>query len=172
MLMKKARAIELVIFDVDGVLTDGSILLFSNALEAKSFHTQDGFGIKMLLAAGIEVALITAKQSEVVTLRANHLGIRHVYQNYDHKIEAYDHLLKKLQGTDAKTAYVGDDYLDIPLIRRAHLGIAVANANAFVKKQASYITKASGGHGAAREVCELVLQAQGKLTEIQRSFLC
>jgi len=168
---KAAESVRLVIFDVDGTLTDGQIILTDKQDELKAFYVQDGIGIQLLQEAGISVAVITAKQSDIVARRMEHLEVQHVYQGQRDKRVAYEHLLETLHLTDQQIAYVGDDVLDLPFIRRARLGIAVANAVPFVKKHADFITRQNGGHGAAREVCDLILQAKGLYDSIYSRYL-
>jgi len=163
---KAAGKIKLLILDVDGVLTDGSIILDSEDNEIKAFHVRDGHGIKMLTKAGIQVAIITGRHSKVVERRAHELGITEVYQRCHIKTVAYEHLLEKIGISDAETAYVGDDVVDIPLFKKVGLSVAVSDASEYVKKEAMLITKNRGGRGAVREVCELILKASGKWEEI------
>jgi 3-deoxy-D-manno-octulosonate 8-phosphate phosphatase (KDO 8-P phosphatase) len=156
-----AKKIKLLILDVDGVLTDGSIILDNFGNELKSFHVRDGHGIKMLMKAGIHVALITGRQSKVVEIRAHELGIRDVFQKcYDKKI-AYDELAKKYSLDDSEIAYVGDDIIDIPVLKRSGLSVVVADADHETKAFAQFITTKEGGRGAVREFCDLLLKAKG-----------
>ncbi len=166
-----AKDIKLLIFDVDGVLTDGTLYLTDENIEFKAFNSLDGLGIKLLLETGVEIAIITARKSAVVTARMQSLCIKHVYQCALDKIPAYNDLLKKLQLNDNQVAYMGDDLTDLPLIKKARLGIAPPNAIEFVKQQANYVTTQSGGKGAAREVCDLIMKAQGTLEKIYNRFL-
>ena len=150
----------LVAFDVDGVLTDGSFWLSDDGVESKAFNTQDGFGIRQLLRAGLEVAVISGRQSNAVEKRMSELGVTHVIQNCSDKVTAFQTLISTLGIEATNTIYVGDDVPDIPLLRRAGLAIAVANAVAEVKAESALTTKASGGHGAVREVCDLILASR------------
>jgi 3-deoxy-D-manno-octulosonate 8-phosphate phosphatase (KDO 8-P phosphatase) len=170
-IIAKAARIRLAIFDVDGVLTTGGLIYRANGKEAKTFHVHDGLGLRLLLKSGIEVAIITARTSEVVTRRMHDLEIRHVYQGIADKVIAYEELKEKLQVSDEEIAYVGDDLPDLPLIRRAGLGITVPNAPPVMREHAHHTTTARGGHGAAREVCELILHAQDKYATAIQSFL-
>ncbi len=170
-ILKKAAKIELLIFDVDGVLTDGHIYFSEHQEIFKAFHVHDGVGIKILQSSGINTAIITGSQSAIVRLRANYLGIPHVYQVTGNKVSAYEELIKKLGLSDEKVAYLGDDLPDLPLMQRVGLSIAVANAIPFIREHANWITQASGGKGAAREVCELILRAKGLLPGIHNSYL-
>lgn len=164
-IFEKAALIRLVVFDVDGVLTDGSIYLGSDGEEYKAFHAHDGLGITMLQSTGVDIAIITARTSTVVTHRMASLGIEHVLQGRTDKLTAFKELNKKLQLNYQQVAYVGDDLIDVPVMLQVGLAIAVANANALTVKHAHWQTQASGGQGAAREVCELIMQAQGTWSE-------
>jgi 3-deoxy-D-manno-octulosonate 8-phosphate phosphatase (KDO 8-P phosphatase) len=161
-----AKNIKLLILDVDGVLTDGSIILDNEGNEFKAFHVRDGHGIKMLHKAGVQVAIITGRHSKVVERRAHELGITEVYQRCHIKSVAYEHLLEKMGIADREVAYVGDDIVDIPLFKRVGLSIAVADATEETKAEAMIVTESRGGKGAAREVCELILKSNGKWKEI------
>ncbi len=161
-----AKNIKLLILDVDGVLTDGSIILDNEGNEFKAFHVRDGHGIKMLKGAGINVAIITGRHSKVVERRAHELGITEVYQKCHIKSVAYEHLLEKMRLTDSEVAYIGDDIVDIPIFKRVALSVAVADATEETKKAAMIVTKNRGGRGAVREVCELILKSCGKWNEL------
>lgn len=150
----------LVAFDVDGVLTDGRFWLSDDGVEMKAFNTQDGFGIRQLLRAGLEVAVISGRQSNAVKKRMSELGVTHVILGCDDKVAAFQSLLNELGIEATNTVYVGDDVPDIPLLRRAGLAIAVANAVAEVKAECALTTTASGGYGAVREVCDLILTSR------------
>jgi 3-deoxy-D-manno-octulosonate 8-phosphate phosphatase (KDO 8-P phosphatase) len=170
-ILKKAAKIELLIFDIDGVLTDGHIYLSEHQEIFKAFHVHDGVGIKMLQEVGIKIAIITGSQSPIVKLRAKYLGIEYVCQVPESKIPAYEGLLEKLKLTHETVAYLGDDLPDLPLMRRVGLSMAVANAVPFVREHANWVTTARGGKGAAREACELILRAKGLLTDINNRYL-
>lgn len=160
-ILTAAKKIKLLILDVDGVLTDGSIILDNHGNELKFFHVRDGHGIKMLMRAGVHVALITGRQSKVVEKRADELGIRDVFQKcYDKKI-AYDELTSKYSLDDDEIAYVGDDIVDIPVLKKVGFPVVVADAHEDVKAFAHMITTREGGRGAVREICDLLLQAKG-----------
>jgi 3-deoxy-D-manno-octulosonate 8-phosphate phosphatase (KDO 8-P phosphatase) len=169
--IKKAKNITLILMDVDGVLTDGKIYYTSNGIEYKAFHSQDGLGIKMLLNAGIEAGVITARSSELVSRRMNELGVKYVYQGQENKLIAYEKIKALLTLEDHQIAYIGDDLTDIGPIKRAGLGIAVANATPFVLQQADWSTARSGGLGGVREACEFILAAQNKLTSLYEQYL-
>lgn len=151
----------LAVFDVDGVFTDGRFYLSNDGVESKAFHTQDGFGIRKLLRAGVDVAVISGRSSDAVRLRMSELGVPHVMQGVSDKVSAFDELLAKLQLTAGLCVYTGDDVPDLPLMQKAGYAVAVANAVDEVKAACDYTTRASGGFGAVREVCELILQANG-----------
>lgn len=156
-----AKGIKLLILDVDGVLTDGSIILDNNGNEVKAFHVRDGHGIKMLIRSGVNVAIITGRHSKVVERRAHELGITEVFQKSRDKTIAYRELLERYDLDDREVAYVGDDIVDIPIMTRAGLSVAVADATEETKKSAGMIAKNRGGRGAVREVAELILKAKG-----------
>jgi len=168
---EKAEHIKLVIFDVDGVLTDGRLHLGPQGEEHKIFHIHDGLGIKLLQQTGVKVAIITSRQSTAVQQRMLHLGVQYVYQGMTDKRPAFKELTTKLQLADEEVAYVGDDLPDLPLVRCAGLGIAVANAHPLVKQHANWVTQTAGGAGAVREICEFIMQAQGNLETIYQHYL-
>ncbi|MBT3047377.1 MAG: 3-deoxy-manno-octulosonate-8-phosphatase KdsC [gamma proteobacterium symbiont of Ctena orbiculata] len=167
----KASGVKLVIFDVDGVLTDGGLFLGDDGQEYKSFNSRDGHGMKMLQKTGVVIGIITGRTSEVVRIRMESLGIEHVYQGKHDKLPAYEELRDKLGLSDAEIAYVGDDVVDLPIMRRVGLAIAVNDAHPFVVQHAHWQTPHNGGRGAARDVCELVLEAQGNLKTELDSYL-
>ena len=167
----KAGGIRLVILDIDGVLTNGGLLFDNEGREYKTFNTLDGHGIRMLLECGIEVAVITGRQSELVNHRMNDLGVTLVFQGYRDKRPAFNELLDKTRLQAGQVAYIGDDLPDLPVMRQVGFSIAVDNAHAFVKKQADWITKASGGAGAVREATDFILNAQNLLDAKQASYL-
>ena len=154
-------AIRLVAFDLDGVFTDGRFYLSNDGVESKSFNTQDGYGIRRLLEAGIEVAVISGRSSAAVEQRMAELEVRHVIQGCKDKIGAFAKLSSALEISAAECAYVGDDIPDLPLLRKVGYAIAVANAVKAVRKHCHYTTTAAGGHGAVREVCDLIMAAAG-----------
>lgn len=169
-IFSKAQPVKLLILDVDGVLTDGTVYLDNNGLQQLGFHIQDGLGIKLLQKTGVSVAIITGRQSHIVALRAEMLGIKYVYQGNINKRAAYADLKALLQLTDNEIAYVGDDLPDLPLLQQVGLSIAVANARDIIKQFADWQTQACGGHGAVREACELIMQAQGTWEAIIDEF--
>jgi 3-deoxy-D-manno-octulosonate 8-phosphate phosphatase (KDO 8-P phosphatase) len=152
--------IKLVAFDVDGVFTDGRFYLSNDGVESKAFSTQDGFGIRRLLDAGVAVAVISGRKSAAVQQRMNELGVRHVVQGCADKIAAFDAITAELDITDAECAYVGDDIPDLPLLKKAGTSVAVANAVAEVQRECDFVTEARGGFGAVREVCDMILAAR------------
>lgn len=149
--------VRLVAFDVDGVFTDGRFYLSDDGVESKSFNTQDGFGVRQLIRAGIEVAVISGRQSVAVERRMAELGVQHVIQGCADKVAALEGLLGELRIPAESCAYVGDDVPDLPLLSAVGYAIAVANAVPEVREQCDYVTAAAGGRGAVREVCELIL---------------
>ncbi|HXZ95817.1 MAG TPA: 3-deoxy-manno-octulosonate-8-phosphatase KdsC [Burkholderiales bacterium] len=158
---EKAKRIRLAIFDVDGVLTDGSLYISDSGEEYKSFNTLDGHGMRMLKQSGVELVIISGRTSRCVEMRAKNLGIGLLYQGVEDKLEVYSSLLTKFGLNAEATAYVGDDVMDLPVMRRCGLAICVPESTALVKQHAHYITQQPGGRGAVREICELIMQAQG-----------
>lgn len=158
----KLANVRLVAFDIDGVFTDGRFYISDEGVETKAFHTQDGFGVRQLLSAGIGVAVISGRRSNAVEKRMAELGVAHVLQGCGDKVAALEGIVADLGITPAECAYVGDDIPDLPLL--AHVGVAVAVANAVpeVHSQCDISTSAAGGFGAVREVCDLVLAAQNR----------
>lgn len=165
MMENKAANIKALILDVDGVLTDGNITLNDRGEEIKSFHVRDGLGLRLLMNAGIEVIIITGRKSEVVAQRARELGIREVYQGIKDKGALCEKLMRQKQLEKDQLCCIGDDLPDLPLLHRAGLSIAVADAAPEVRQDAGMITKSKGGKGAVREVCEIILKAREKWAE-------
>lgn len=161
-LLKKIEAIRMLICDVDGVLTDGRIIMDHNGNESKNFYVRDGHGLKMLLRYGIGVAILTGRESPVVEHRARDLGIHEVYQGIKNKGDFIKEYMQKAEIAPEWIAYMGDDIVDIPVFKRVGFSIAVADASDFAKDAADYVTRANGGKGAVREICELILQIQDK----------
>lgn len=161
-LLARAANIRLAAFDVDGTLTDGHLWYGEGGRETKVFHVHDGLGLKRLQANGVQVAFITARISHPVALRAEELGIAHVYQGQGDKRACLQDLLDALHLTPDQAAFTGDDLPDLPAMHLAGLAVAVANAHPWVAEAAHWKTRLSGGQGAAREVCDLILHAQGK----------
>jgi len=157
--------------DVDGVMTDGKIILGSNDTELKFFDARDGVGIKYLQRVGIKVAIITGRESEAVRMRARELDIDLVYQNAKKKMDAYSDLKGEMGYKDNEIAFIGDDLPDIPIMRRVGFAVAVANATDITKKFAHYVTENNGGCGAIREVAELIMKAQNKWKKILERYI-
>ena len=161
-----ARNIKLLILDVDGVLTDGGIILDNKGNELKTFHVRDGHGIKMLIRKGIPVALITGRYSRVVERRAKELGIGDVFQKCYDKKKAYRQVAERYALNNSEIAYVGDDIVDLSLLNMCGLPVTVADAHEAVQRRVKMITKKEGGKGAVREVCDFILRAKGLLKEL------
>lgn len=170
-LHEKAKPIKLAVFDVDGVLSDGCLYFTSEGEEIKAFNTFDGLGMKLLQNSGVQIAIITSRKSSMVEKRAHDLGIAHLVQGREDKLTALTTLLETLNLSFEQVAYLGDDLPDLAPIRRAGLGMAVANAHDFVKQHADGVTLRKGGHGGAREFCELIMDAQGTLDTVQSAYL-
>jgi 3-deoxy-D-manno-octulosonate 8-phosphate phosphatase (KDO 8-P phosphatase) len=169
--LSKAAKIQLVIFDVDGVLTDGCLYLSNDGNEFKAFYIRDGQGIKMLLDAGVDIAVISGRHAASVERRMTDLGIRYAYLGVDDKRAAFNSLLARLSLTADQVAYVGDDLIDLPVMTQVGLAIAVQDADPFVRQHAHWKTPSRGGRGAARDVCELLLEARGQLTSARGCYL-
>lgn len=172
-IIDKAKVIKLVIFDVDGVLTDGGLYFDNQGQEYKAFNSKDGLGMRMLMDSGVKAAIITGRQSDLVKHRAANLKISPdlIYQGYSDKRIAFAEILEKTGLSKVEVAYVGDDLIDLPVMSQVGLAIAVGDAHWFVKQQSHHITDAIGGRGASREVCEFILSAQGKLEQIFQDYL-
>jgi len=170
-IVEKAKKLKLLILDVDGVLTDGRLFFDNEGNEYKSFHARDGHGIKLLRQTGVEVAVISGRKSNSVALRMKNLGIEHVYQGHENKIAAFNELIEKTGVTHEQAAHVGDDVLDLPIMTRVGLAIAVNDANFAVKQRADWCTSLAGGQGAVREVCDFIMQAQGHFDDVLSAYL-
>jgi 3-deoxy-D-manno-octulosonate 8-phosphate phosphatase (KDO 8-P phosphatase) len=157
-----SRTIQLLLLDVDGVMTDGGLYFSNSGEEFKKFNAQDGYGITKLQRAGIKVGIITGRVSAIVKRRAEELGIEEVYQNFENKIDAYESIKKKFHFADGDIAYIGDDEFDLPVLKRAGFSAAPADAVPLVIKHVHYICHHGGGNGAVREVIELILKHQKK----------
>ncbi|HEX5277196.1 MAG TPA: 3-deoxy-manno-octulosonate-8-phosphatase KdsC [Fluviicoccus sp.] len=168
---EKARHVRLLALDVDGVLTDGRLYFTEDGQEIKTFDTQDGHGIKLLQQAGIQCAIITGRTTKLVERRARNLGIAHLLQGREDKLVALNELSAQLGIPLDEIAYAGDDWPDLPAIRAAGLGVAVANAHREVRRYADFVTLAEGGRGAVREICDLILEAQGSYEEALSPYL-
>ncbi|MBW7981636.1 3-deoxy-manno-octulosonate-8-phosphatase KdsC [Enterobacillus tribolii] len=167
--MVRAEKIRLLICDVDGVLSDGLIYMGNQGEELKAFNVRDGYGIRCLITQGVEVAIITGRTSQLVADRATTLGISHLYQGQSDKLLAFNQLLGQLNLKPEQVAYIGDDLIDWPVMDKVGLPVAVADAHPLllqrVAQRSGYVTRIAGGRGAVRELCDLILQAQGKLDE-------
>ncbi|MFB9885753.1 3-deoxy-manno-octulosonate-8-phosphatase KdsC [Balneatrix alpica] len=170
-LRERASRIKLLIMDVDGVLTDGSLYFTDEGHELKAFNSLDGHGIKMLHQAGIATAIITGRRSALVAKRAKDLGIPHLFQAREDKLNALEELLEDLQISLDEIAYIGDDWPDLPIICRVGLGVTVPNAAPALLEHAHCCTQRQGGRGAVRELCELILAAQDKLNASLAPYL-
>lgn len=165
------KEIKLLAMDVDGVLTDGTIIISSDGVESKRFHFLDGHGIKMWQRAGLKTAMISGRESEVTKIRAKELDIHYLYQPCKQKLLCFEKLLKET-GLEAKNiAYIGDDLLDLPIIRRAGFAVAVANGVDELKASAHYVTSRTGGNGAVREVIEYILKNTGQWSPLMERYL-
>ncbi len=160
-ILQRARAVRMIIFDVDGVLTDGSLFYDDRGEEYKAFNSRDGHGIKMLRASGVDTGIITGRTSNIVLHRARNLGIDHIFQGADDKLAAYGELLARVGLEPDQIAYMGDDVVDLPVMNRCGLAITVPDAPEEVKARCQMVTRAQAGRGAAREACELIMRAQG-----------
>lgn len=160
LLIEQAKSIHLLALDVDGVLTDGRLYFADDGQEMKSFHSRDGLGLKTLMRFGIEVALITARRSRLLERRSKQLNIKYLYQGRDDKLAAYEDVRTKLELDHDQVCYIGDDLLDLPVLRRVGLSVTVPGASAAVRERVHWVTEHEGGYGAVREVCDLLLRAQ------------
>jgi 3-deoxy-D-manno-octulosonate 8-phosphate phosphatase (KDO 8-P phosphatase) len=170
-ILDRAADIKLVILDVDGVLTDGRLILGDDGQEYKAFNTKDGHGMKMLRSTGVEIGIITGRTSNVVALRMEGLGIEHLYQGQQDKLPAYEELKAKLGLKDEQVAYMGDDVVDLPIMCRVGLAVTVADAHQMAKQHAHWQTENKGGRGAVRELCDLILEAQGNLESLMERYV-
>ncbi|MDT7542993.1 MAG: 3-deoxy-D-manno-octulosonate 8-phosphate phosphatase phosphatase [Acidobacteriota bacterium] len=167
---RRAARVKLLLLDCDGVLTDGRITLISGGDEEKSFHTRDGHGLVLLHRAGLQSAVISGRTSSALERRARDLGIQHLRQGTHDKIIEFREVLEAAAVSEDETAVVGDDVTDIPLMRRCALAVAVADATAETRAHAHYVTQLAGGFGAVRELCELILKAQGRWEELMKRY--
>lgn len=167
---ERLTTIQLLLLDVDGVMTDGGIIYDGNGLETKVFNVKDGHGIKMLQRAGIEVGIITGRSSAVVDIRARELGIELVYQGALRKLASYEDIKLKTGFGDSQIAYMGDDVIDVPVMRRVGFAAAPQDALAEAKRAAHYIASCNGGRGAVREVCDLILKGRGAWDDVTARY--
>lgn len=166
----RCQPIELILADVDGVLTDGSVIFDNQGIEIKRFHIRDGLGIKLWQRAGYTFGIVTARSSHIVKLRAAELGIELVRQGFEEKFSVFQQILDELHLDAQQTCYVGDDLPDLPVMQQAGLAIAVADAAAEVRVAAHYITRQAGGAGAVREAIEVILKAKGRWQDLIRRY--
>ena len=170
-ILERAKKLKLLILDVDGVLTDGKLFFDQEGNEYKCFHARDGHGINLLRQTGVEIAVISGRKSKTVELRMKNLGIQLIYQGHEHKLQAFNEIIEKLSISPDQAAHIGDDLLDLPIMTRVGLAIAVSDANFAVKQRAHWCTTELGGQGAAREACDLIMQAQGTYEAILNNYL-
>ncbi|MGL6122506.1 MAG: 3-deoxy-manno-octulosonate-8-phosphatase KdsC [Shewanella sp.] len=161
---QRAQKIKLLICDVDGVFSDGRIYLSNSGEELKAFHTRDGYGVRSLLTSGFNLAVITGRQSKIVENRMTALGITDIYQGVDNKFEPYEALLALYGVTPEEVAYIGDDIVDLPVMNVVGLAVSVADGHPYVRQHAHFVTSLNGGHGALRELTDLLLLSQNKFT--------
>lgn len=169
-LLSKARDIKLLICDVDGVLSNGQVIIGNNGEELKTFNIKDGFGLKSIMKHGVEVAIITGRRSEIVEKRCRELSIKHCYQGQVDKIAAYEELCETLSLEPSQVCHVGDDLPDLPLMRRSGLGVTVADGHWFVRQNADWSTLSCGGFGAVREITDLILESKGLLEQHHQEY--
>lgn len=171
LLLAKAKSIELLLLDVDGVLTDGTLIYQETGIEAKSFNTQDGLGIRLIQKIGVGVGVITARQSEIVRYRADELGLQYIYQGVKTKIEAYKEIVKTAGLKPFQICYMGDDWIDLSILNRVGLAACPANSVPEVKDACHFITERIGGRGAVRQVCDLIMRAKGARDNLLQQYL-
>lgn len=158
----RINKVKILILDIDGVMTDGHIIYSIYGDELKFFDVQDGFGITLLHKAGIKSVIITAKKSRIVKLRARDMKVAKAYQGYMDKLKAFDQAVRKFKVKPEEVCFIGDDLIDLPVLKRVGLAVAVPNAVEEVRRHAHFITERAGGHGGVRELCDLILKTQGK----------
>ena len=165
-LAERAARIRLAVFDVDGVMSDGRLYYTEAGTEFKAFYAQDGLGLKHLMKAGVEVAVITGRDSPIVSHRMKSLGISRVFQGREDKREAFDTLLNDFGLSPDQSLYAGDDLIDLPLLNRAGLAVSVPNGHPAVKQRVHWVTPRSGGEGAVRDICDLLLESRDRLKSL------
>ncbi|UXY15272.1 HAD family hydrolase [Chitiniphilus purpureus] len=170
-MIEQARAVRLMIFDVDGVMTDGGLLYSDSGEELKSFNSLDGHGLKMLQSTGVKLAIITGRTSRLVEHRARNLGIQYLYQGAHDKLSAFEALLAETSVSATECGYMGDDVVDLPVMRRVAFSAGVPHAPELVLRHAHFVPQRAAGHGAVREVCEAIMQAQGTLEGVLAHYL-
>ena len=166
---ERAKKVKLLLLDVDGVLTDGKIIIGNYGDEIKNFDVNDGLGILLLRRVGIKCAIITAKLSKIVKIRAKHLKIDKLYENH-YKIKSFNSILKRFKVEPEEICFMGDDLIDIPILKRVGMAVSVPNAAKEVKVVSHYTTEKKGGNGAVREICELILKTQGKWQKATKRY--
>ncbi|MDC8760233.1 KdsC family phosphatase [Janthinobacterium fluminis] len=169
--LQRAARVRLMIFDVDGVLTDGSLHYGADGEALKTFNVHDGLGIKLLQESGVQTAIISARRSAIVTRRAADLGIAHVHQGGHDKLTPFHQLLETTGLTAEQCGFIGDDVVDLPILARAGFAVSVPDGREEVRQRAHHVTTAAGGRGAVREVCELLLRAQGNYARVLAQFI-
>ena len=169
--LKRAEPIKLLLLDVDGVLTDGAITYTHSGDEIKTFHCRDGFGMNMLQKIGVEIGLITARQSEAVKRRAHDLKLTHVFQGTRHKLEIYNSLIQSLNLTPQEVAYMGDDWLDLPVLNQVGLAATVADGMPELRPLVHFVAQHPGGRGAVRDLCDLIIEAKGRRQDLLVEYL-
>jgi 3-deoxy-D-manno-octulosonate 8-phosphate phosphatase (KDO 8-P phosphatase) len=169
-ILQKARKIRLLLLDVDGILTDGRILFDTKGREMKFFHVHDGQGIRWLLSEGIQVGLLSGRSSGAVEMRAKELGISFLFQGIEDKMNIFEKLLQKTKLDQEQVAFMGDDLIDLQLLKNVGFSISVKNGHPLVQNEVDYVTSATGGYGAVREVSEIICKAQGKWEAILRNY--
>lgn len=169
--LKRAKAIKLLLLDVDGVLTDGSITYTHSGDEIKTFHCRDGFGMTMLKKIGVDIGLISARQSEAVTRRAHDLKLTHVFQGTRHKLAVFNALLQELHLTPPEVAFMGDDWLDLAVLSQVGLAATVADGMPELKPFVHFVAEHEGGRGAVRDLCDLIIEAQGRRQDLLSEYL-
>lgn len=163
--------IELILSDVDGVLTDGGLYFDNEGIETKKFHIRDGLGIKLWQRAGCRFGILTARNSQIVRLRSAELGVDLVRQGFENKLPAAQEMIRQLRLTPEQVCYIGDDLTDLPVLRYVGLGVAVADASTDVRQRADLVTTLPGGHGAVRELIEMLLRAKGRWEDLLEKYL-
>ncbi len=169
--LKRAKPIKLLLLDVDGVLTDGSITYTHSGDEIKTFHCRDGFGMSMLQKIGVEIGLITARQSEAVKRRAHDLKLTHVFQGTRHKLEVFNSLVNDLKLSPQEVAFMGDDWLDLPVLSQVGLAATVADGMPELRPLVHFVAQNPGGRGAVRELCDLIIEAKGRRQDLLTEYL-
>lgn len=169
-LLNKAQDIKLLICDVDGVLSNGQVIIGNQGEELKTFNIKDGLGLKSLMKHGVDVAIITGRRSEIVEKRCRELSIKHCYQGQMDKVAAFEELCEILSLEPSQVCHVGDDLPDLPLMRRSGLGVTVADGHWFVRQSADWITQTNGGFGAVREITDLILESKGHLEKLHQEY--